>query len=65
MIKRPSIDIMDMDDDADSASVCSVLPASAGGRTCIYGGESSNDTDPITAAAFVSTDRSIANNRKI
>ena len=46
-VKRPSIAMMD--DDADSA-----LPAAAGRRTCIYGGDKSSD---ITAAAFVSLAR--------
>ena len=53
-VKRPAIAMLMLEDDADTASTCSVLPAAAGGRICIYGGEKSSDLDPITATAFVS-----------
>ena len=59
-VKRPAITMLMLDDDADTASTCSVLPAAAGGRICIYGGEKSSDLDPITATAFVSDRPSIA-----
>ena len=52
-VKRPAITMLMLDDDAETASTCSVLPAAAGGRICIYGGEKSSDVDPITATAFV------------
>ena len=55
-----------LDDDADTESACSVLPAAAGGRTCIYCGEKSGDLDPITASAFVSViDNRSHENRKV
>ena len=56
-VKRPAIAMLMLDDEAETASTCSVLPAAAGGRICIYGGENSSDLDPITATAFVSLAR--------
>ena len=65
-IKRPAFARPMLDDDADTESACSVLPAAAGGRTCIYCGEKSGDLDPITASAFVSViDNRSHENRKV